>query len=501
MKRLRWIFIAIIVGLATRFPQATSAQNPRVEIGVAVTGNVGGTDAQSWVLVARDDGDLSVLVRRIDGDLDPRVGVYDDEGDPVAQNDDAINGVITDAAASFDANAGAEYTIVVRAFAGAGDYQLWVLPTDNRLIWDSDDFADGVGRWGSPYCRPEGQQLVYETGRLVDRSIVVGPTGRTPITDGYLHAEFTWRTTEPSTTFGLVLRTANNDLAPDAYYFNLSPTGSWSIERQQFAQATILAEGTLETLPPNLSIGAAIARDDLTLYVGGQQIETISDATFNSGGWGLHLRGEGAAAGVSIERVILTTPFFNPPNVPTQLANWRSARADDIAVELVEEDVIPANGRRVYTVLDTSYQIAGQNTRTYPQVEEGVTYGDMLLNVDVLPAEGSDVACGVVLRDSGEADRVVAYGGMNGDAGLIVVRNGVVLSHTYDILPPVDDPLSDGAMRLTLIVYGPFVVLYVNGHYFATQYGPPSTGELGVILLNYADNAGRCSFRNLWVWQ
>lgn len=501
MNRLCWIFIVVILGLALHIPQATSAQNPPVEIGAAVVGNIGGTNAQSWVLVALDDGDLSVLVRRTGGDLDPRAAVYDSEGDPVAQNDDTIAGVITDAAVTFAANAGSEYTIVVRPFAGSGDYQLWVLPTDHRLIWDIDDFSAGVGRWASPYIRPESQQLVYETGRLIDRSIVIGPSGRTSTTDGYLHTEFTWRTTEPSTTFGLVLRSANNDFTPDGYYFNLSPAGAWSIVRQQFSQITILANGTLATMSTKQRIGAAIVGDDLTLYIDGQQIETISDSVFSSGGWGLHLRGDGVAAGVSIERVILTIPLIDPPDAPARLANWRSARADDIAAELAEADVIPMNGRRVYTVLDTSYQIAGQSTRTYPQVEEGVSYGDMLLNVDVLPTEGSDVACGVVVRDGGEADRVLAYGGMKGDAGLVVVRSGVMLFHTYDLLPTVDDPLSDGATRLTLVVRGPFVVLYVNGRYFATQYSPPSMGSLGVILLNYGADAGRCSFRNLWVWQ
>lgn len=497
----RLIVMIIIVGFLSVQPQAAFTQNPTIVVGRAATGTLGPTDVQSWEFVALSDGELTAFVHQLDGDLDPRLTVYNADGDPIGENDDAISGVITDAAATFMVNAGQTYAVSVQSFAGSGSYQLMVLPTDYRMVWDSDDFADSTTRWAGPYTQQIGGQLVYETGRLIDRSIVLRPTGELPITDAYLQAEFAWRTSEPSTTFGVVLRTADDAFTPDGYYFNLTPTGEWVIIRQQFAQDTILAEGQLDPAPVNPTIGAAANGSELQLFVDGALIETVSDPTFNAGGWGFHLRGNGAAAGVDIERIVITTPLSQPPTVPANISTWRSARPDDIALELTEANTIPANGRRVYTVQETSYQITPQNTRTYPQIPDEAAYAEMLLNVDVLPTAGGDVACGVSLRDIGEGDRVVVYAGSNDDAGMIVVRNGVVLSHTYDLLDSPSEPLSDGSTRLTIIIRGPYVISYVNGAYFATQYSPPVAGSVGVTLLNYGGDEGRCQFRNLWIWQ
>lgn len=501
MMTIRWVIIAIIVGLAIDIPQATIAQTPMLSVGQMVVGSIGVTEAQAWELLATDNGDLTLLVRAIDGDLDPFVTVYDSDGEVVSINDDAVSGVVLDSATTFSAEAGNTYRIVVEPFAGSGRYQLWALPTDLRMVWDVDTFADGVIRWSSPYTRQESDRLIYETGRLIDRSIVLRPAGQVSITDAYLQVAFSWRSTAVNTAFGLVLRTADDAFTPDAYYFNLNPMGAWAIVRQQFDQLVVLDEGTLAEPPQNWSIGAAAIGDNLRLYIGGEQITTLTDATFASGGWGLHLRGDGVAAGVALEHMLLTTALIDPPEAPTTITNWRAARADDIAAELAEAEAIPSNGRRVYTVLETSYQAAPQSTRTYPQVADGVSYSDIVLNVDVIVAEGEDVACGVVARDNGAGDRVVFYAGKNGGAGLVVLQNGVMRAHTYDLLPPTDLPLADNAIRLTLILRGPYMVAYVNGTFFTIQYIPPSSGSLGVALLNYATDSGRCTFRNFWVWQ
>ncbi len=488
--------------LSVFLKQAAFAQTPMIRVGQTVLGTIATDEVQSWQLDVQNDMDLSVFVRRTSGDLDPRMSVYDSQGNLVSQNDDAVEGIIFDASTTFLAQANEQYTIQVEPFKGSGSYQLLVLPTTLPMVWDSDDFDQSITRWNTPYTRQENNKLIYETGRLIDRTIVVRPVGYTAISDAYLHVEFTWRTTERSTTFGLVLRTIDDAFTPDGYYFNLNPLGEWAIVRQQFGQLTVLDEGTIELASNIISLGASTLGEDLALFVDGQQVTQIEDSTFSSGGWGLLLRGDGRAAGVEIERFMLTTAVVVPPDTPSTLESWRSIRADEVTSELAEAMVITDGGRRVYTILDTGYQIAPQTTRAYTQLPDDVLYDDIVVNIDVVSLEGSDIACGLTLRDNGNTDRVIVYVGTTNDAGVIVVRNGMILSHTYDFITLSDeDRLNDNTKRLTIILRGPYVITYINGIYFNTQYSPPSQGTVGVILLNYAADAGRCQFQNLWIWQ
>lgn len=483
-------------------PQRSDSQTPELGVGKFANGALGPDETQVWQLTVSESGTLTVFANRTFGDLDVMLAVYDEAGEIIAENDDRQPGIIRDAAVSIEVSAQIAYTIEVMPFAGSGLYEIIALPAFDQ-IWADETFDADFTRWSSPYTTQNRQQLVLNNQQQGGRSVVVVPDGGLDHDQMYLHAVFDWQT-QGATSVGLALRLQSiATLNPDGYYFNVTPTGRWEIVMRQFGTDEIMLDGESAPLSGAARIALGVRADStaLTFYANGQALGAIEDATFEDGRWGLHLLSDANAASVIFDRVLVSVPATPLPDFPIVLENWRSARPDDIAAELADAEIIPDGGRRVYTVLDTAYEVAPAITATYPQVEDGVRYDEMLLNIDVRLSDGLNVACGVSFHELGRENLKLAFVDRDGGAGLLHVVDGVVVRNAYNIVEPPDEPLTEDRQRLSIVTYGEYVTLYVNGRLFITQYAPARSGTLAVALINYATNSARCEFSNLWVWQ
>ena len=479
------------------------SQTAEVRVGSVVNGVLAAGDMQEWQLVPTSSGLVYIFANRMFGDLDPIVTVFDQDGVEIARNDDREPGVIRDAGLQLAVVAEQIYRVQVSGFAGSGLYELWVLPGFNQIVFD-DTFENDTSRWASPFITVTNDALRLNNQQVVDRFVNVAVEGGVSAADVYVHTQFRWTTRDTSTSFGVALRAQDDDnLVPDGYYFSVNPEGVWLVERQQFGQFETLANGQLEpTLQQEVwTLGALARGDELLLFLNGQAVGEVSDDGFIVGDWGLVLAASMAEQWVDVQRIIVTAPATSLPDFPATLDTWRSARPDEIAAELASAGVIPEDGRRTYTVLDTAYQVNGSTTETYQQTEPGLRFSNMLLNIDVQFTAGDNIACGVAFRELGQPNVNIAYADNSGGAALLNVRNGNLQQHAYDLLEPPAEPLSSEFVRLTLIIDTEYITLYVNGQYFETHYVHPLNGDLSVALLNYSQDAAQCSFRNLWVWQ
>ena len=166
---------------------------------------------------------------------------------------------------------------------------------DGSLL--KDDFSNSNSSWGvgtDVYSSVE-----YSNGGL--QMQVFSPdyfTWSTPNATDYdnVHIEVTaiHNDTNPTTAFGVICNEQRN---PEShYYFVITASGEYAIAKAEAGQTDIFLTnndqiGFSDLIPQNAAsyrVGADCASDGrLTLYVDGQQIDSVTDTTFTTGRVGL----------------------------------------------------------------------------------------------------------------------------------------------------------------------------------------------------------------------
>ena len=163
--------------------------------------------------------------------------------------------------------------------------------TPSPVVLLSDDFSSS--RWGTGIDADSSvehadnalQMIVYTKNYFV---------WSTPNAENYqdIHMEVTVinNDTDPSTSFGII---CNMQTPSDSFYYvAIKPDGTYAIAKASDGESdTILTNnnqwGPSDLIPTeaaSYSIGADCGNGALTLYVNGQQIASVSDASYVSGG-------------------------------------------------------------------------------------------------------------------------------------------------------------------------------------------------------------------------
>lgn len=165
-------------------------------------------------------------------------------------------------------------------------------PTETSNVLLSDNFSSqqwGIGTDADSSVEYAGealQMIVYTTNYFV---------WSTPNDQDYqnVHMEVTVMNngTDSTTAFGLM---CNQQSGADSsfYYFAMTPAGQYAIAKAQTGQTDIFLTNndewaTSDAIARNAAsyrVGADCGNGTLTLYVDGQQIATVSDSSYSSGG-------------------------------------------------------------------------------------------------------------------------------------------------------------------------------------------------------------------------
>jgi hypothetical protein len=165
---------------------------------------------------------------------------------------------------------------------------------DGSLL--KDDFSSSSSGWGPgtdtdssvEYANNGLQMLVFTPNYL---------TWSTPNATDYenVHVEVTaiHNDTNPTTAFGVIC----NELGTTAsyYYFVITPGGEYAIAKAEVGQTDFFFTnddqwGSSDLIPENAAsyrIGADCGNGTLTLYVDGQQIDSVTDSSYTTGRVGL----------------------------------------------------------------------------------------------------------------------------------------------------------------------------------------------------------------------
>lgn len=186
------------------------------------------------------------------------------------------------------------------------------LPGSGALL--EDDFSR-EGNWGTG--TDADSSVEYGNGMLnfvVNKDLYF--VWSTPNGEDYenIHMEVTAtnNSTDSTAAFGIICNLAITDTS---YYFAITGAGQYAIGRYTLTGDTLLTNdgqwGTSSVIAenaPSYRIGADCGNNTLTLYVDGQQVDSVSDSTYTTGNVGVFAwSGEDLnATSVSFDDFVLT---------------------------------------------------------------------------------------------------------------------------------------------------------------------------------------------------
>lgn len=178
-----------------------------------------------------------------------------------------------------------------------------------------DDFSGGDITWGTGTDAESSVEYSNDALKFfINKDLYF--VWSTPNDEDYenIHIEVTANNNSNDSTaaFGII---CNLQLTNTSYYFAVTGEGEYAIGKYTFAGDTLLTNGgqwaessQIESNAASYRIGADCGNNTLTLYVNGQQIDSVSDSTYTSGNVGLFAwSGEGLdGTDVSFDDFVVT---------------------------------------------------------------------------------------------------------------------------------------------------------------------------------------------------
>jgi hypothetical protein len=169
----------------------------------------------------------------------------------------------------------------------------------------SDDFSNSGSGWGTG--TDSSSSVEYTNGGL--QMIVYTPfyvTWSTPDTTVYenIHMEVNVKndSTDPEALFGFVCNEQGSTNA--FYYVGVSPDGYYAFIKSSVAvEDVFLKEGTSTVIsgsPSSMRLGLDCGNGSMTLYVNGQQIDSVSDSSYTNGVVGLFAASDDQDSGANV---------------------------------------------------------------------------------------------------------------------------------------------------------------------------------------------------------
>jgi len=168
-----------------------------------------------------------------------------------------------------------------------------------------DDFSSDSSGWGTG--TDSSSSVEYANGGL--QMIVYTPFYVTWSTQNlesfenvHIEASVNNESTDPEALFGIVCNEQGS--TESFYYVGISPDGYYAFIKSAVAQEDVfLKEGTSDLISissGSVRLGLDCGSGSLTLYVNGQQVDSVSDSTYTSGVIGLFAASDDQDGGANI---------------------------------------------------------------------------------------------------------------------------------------------------------------------------------------------------------
>jgi hypothetical protein len=180
--------------------------------------------------------------------------------------------------------------LACQAVTGGGGGTTPVPPTESGKVLLSDNFSSQ--QWGTGTDADSSVEYANEALQIIvfTKNYFVWST---PDDQDYqnVHMEVTVinNDTDSTTAFGLM---CHQQITDSGYYFAITPAGEYAIALSTVTQSDVFLTNNDEWASSDLiaknassyRVGADCGNGTLTLYVDGQQIASVSDSSYTSGG-------------------------------------------------------------------------------------------------------------------------------------------------------------------------------------------------------------------------
>jgi len=166
------------------------------------------------------------------------------------------------------------------------------IPVSVGSVLLSDDFSARASNWGTLTDSDSSIEYVQDALHMLifTKDFFVWTTpNNTDYENVHMEVTVTNNDTDPSTAFGLLCAQQAQEWS--YYYFAITPAGEYAIAKavtdepdffltndDQWAASDLIARNA-----PSYRVGADCGNGTLTLYVDGQQIDSVSDTTYSTG--------------------------------------------------------------------------------------------------------------------------------------------------------------------------------------------------------------------------
>ncbi|HEX2619669.1 MAG TPA: hypothetical protein VHL11_05970, partial [Phototrophicaceae bacterium] len=166
--------------------------------------------------------------------------------------------------------------------------------------------------------------------------------------------------------------------------------------------------------------------------------------------------------------------------------------------ELERRRVIPAGGQIGLTVPESFGQRVNPGINRIA-LGNGITFDTMVFNTTLSwqTASPGVVGCGLVFDGVSDTENNLAYIDQTGGYGLSERLDESFSPGIFGVNPD----WTEGKQNLLVIRLKDKVHYYVNRHYVGTMDLAPSTGEIGIAVVNYETIDTTCQFDDTWIWR
>jgi len=171
-----------------------------------------------------------------------------------------------------------------------------------------DDFAGSDGTWGTGSDADSSVEYLNETlNFFVVKDFYFVWSTPDDVTYENIHVEVTAlnSSTDPGAAFGII---CNMQVTDTSYYFAVTGAGTYAIGLSTLTEDTLLTNDNEWTESSLITPGAASYRigadcgsdGTLTLYVDGQQVDSVTDTTYTSGNLALFAWSDEETSGTNV---------------------------------------------------------------------------------------------------------------------------------------------------------------------------------------------------------
>jgi len=500
MRRIYFFLLSFCLFL----PGFNQIQAQQLSINSAVDGSLAVDEEQSFAFTAREGQLLSFIASS--ETLDAMLRIEDLNANIILSNDDysypdSMDAIIEGFVAPYSGS----YTLIIDGYGNtSGDYQITMLNGYSTLVL-SDDFSSGAN-WQPVSLDPVNVptlNVVNDTANLFQSGIdVIGMAVGYEMDNPVYFARGTvdsitdtagWRA-------GIVFGYQNER---NFYRAVVNHRGAWRLVAISNSEEIVLRDWNVHpAITPDtreFSLAVLVNGNSFDIFYDDQYIGSGRDTNFNNGQIGLvaeTINAIGSEVTVRFDDLIVTEPtqVNNAPIFPENIVdNGTNATIR----ELEQRQLIPAGGEMAFTLSESFAQYNRQGINRF-EIGNGRRLSNFAIGTRISRANTVESnACGIVIRDDGAENYVLAYVDNSGGSGISERSGADFIQNAYNLRTDNSSPPYD----MVLIVRDEMLHYYLDGIHAASMEIGIREGAIAAAVINFDAVNTNCQFNNLWVWQ